>query len=73
MTEIDQTLAEDLLKIARMEAKLREQYHDDQLTIFDVEMIIRCAEKFGVSRIHAYYRAKELGLLSYQPEGRKRV
>jgi len=59
-------LDRDLKKLDEIEAKGRQRYGDDKLTLEDIASLDMCAEKFGVPQRVAYLRAKGLKLLSYQ-------
>lgn len=60
------TIDEELAKLDKIEADGRAQFGDDKLNLLDIASIHHCAEQFGVPLVVAYYRARDLKLLSYQ-------
>lgn len=65
----EKSMGEDIAKLAHIEATYQSGWDDPLVTIFDITSILSAAKHFGVLPIHAYYRAKALGLLSYQSVG----
>lgn len=59
-------LARDLAKIDLIVERHQHLVGDDRLTFADVGSSLHLASEFGVSFKHAYLRARDLGLLSWQ-------
>lgn len=59
-------LALDLAKLELAVQTTRRDFGDDLIEATDIAAIAQCACFFGVTRRAAYFRAKSLGLLSYQ-------